>query len=90
MGIIAWLLLGLIAGFIASKIVDHHGLGILRDILLGIVGAVVGGGIFHWAMGYRIERLNLGSVLVATGGAVVVLVLWQALTGRQRSVLARP
>lgn len=81
MGIIAWLLLGLIAGFIASKIVDHRGQGILRDMLLGIVGALLGGFLFHLIGGYGITGFNAWSLLVATGGAIVVLLLWNAIAG---------
>ena len=89
MGIIAWLILGLIAGFIASKIVNHHGEGIALDIVLGIVGAFVGGFLFHLIGGYGITGFNAWSLLVATGGAVVVLLAYHALAGRRRPVLAR-
>jgi uncharacterized membrane protein YeaQ/YmgE (transglycosylase-associated protein family) len=84
MGIIAWLFLGLIAGFIGSKIVDHRGQGILRDIVLGIAGALLGGFLFHLVGGEGITGFNAWSLLVATGGAVVVLLLWNAITRRRR------
>jgi uncharacterized membrane protein YeaQ/YmgE (transglycosylase-associated protein family) len=89
MGIIAWLILGLIAGFIGSKIVDHHGQGILLDIVLGIVGAFVGGALFHLIGGYGITGFNAWSLLVATGGAVLVLLGWNALTRRGPPFYAR-
>jgi uncharacterized membrane protein YeaQ/YmgE (transglycosylase-associated protein family) len=87
MGIVAWLLLGLIAGFIGSKIVDHRGQGILRDIVLGITGALLGGFLFQLVGGEGITGFNAWSLLVATGGAVVVLLLWNAITRRRRTLL---
>src|SRR5581483_4560012 len=81
MSIIAWMILGLIAGFIASKIVDRRGQGVVVDILLGIVGAVVGGWLFH-AFGARgVTGLNLSSLAVASIGAIVVLFVYHALSG---------
>jgi uncharacterized membrane protein YeaQ/YmgE (transglycosylase-associated protein family) len=79
MGILAWIVLGLIAGFLGSKIVNKRGEGMLLDIVLGIVGAVVGG----WLAGFfglaGVTGLNLYSILIATLGAVVVLWLYHAL-----------
>ncbi len=76
MSIIAWIVLGLIAGFIASKIVNRTGEGLVIDILLGIGGAIVGGWLFN-AFGMRgVSGLNLYSMVVATIGASVVLVLY--------------
>jgi len=82
MGIIAWLVLGLIAGFIASLLVNKRGEGFLMDIILGIVGAVVGGFIAHLFGISGITGFNLYSILIAVGGAVVVLVLYHALARR--------
>ena len=83
MGIIAWLVLGLIAGFIASKIVNHSGSGVVVDILLGIVGAVVGGWLFN-AVGHSgVNGFNIYSMFVAVIGAVLVLVVYHALVGRR-------
>lgn len=83
MGIIAWLILGLIAGFIASKIIDKSGQGLWLNIALGIVGAVVGGFLFS-AVGMRgITGLNIWSLIVAVVGSVVVLWGYYALTGRR-------
>jgi uncharacterized membrane protein YeaQ/YmgE (transglycosylase-associated protein family) len=83
MSILGWIILGLIAGFIASRIVDHSGAGLLLDIVLGIVGAVVGGWIFT-AVGFApVTGFNLYSMLVAIVGAVVVLFVWHALFGRR-------
>jgi uncharacterized membrane protein YeaQ/YmgE (transglycosylase-associated protein family) len=89
MGVIAWLILGLIAGFIASKIVDHHGQGAVLDVVLGIVGAFLGGALFYLIGGYGFTGFNGWSLLVATGGAVVVLAAWNALTGRRPPLHAR-
>lgn len=83
MSILAWLVLGLIAGFIASKIVNHSGSGVLMDIVLGIVGALVGGWLFDTLGGMPITGFNIYSVFVAVVGAVVVLVVYHALVGRR-------
>jgi len=76
MSYLAWIVLGLIAGFLGSKIVNKRGEGLLLDIVLGIVGAVVGG----WLAGFfglgGVSGLNLYSILIATLGAVVVLWLY--------------
>src|ERR1700736_5021330 len=80
MGIIAWIILGLIAGFIASKIVNRRGEGLIRDILLGVVGAVVGGAITHWlGIGPAVTGVNIPSLIVAVIGAVVFLLIWHAI-----------
>ena len=82
MGILAWLLLGLVAGFIGSKIVNKSGEGLVLDIVLGIVGAFVGGFIFSLFGHSGVTGLNLYSLLVAVIGAVVVLVLYHAVVRR--------
>jgi uncharacterized membrane protein YeaQ/YmgE (transglycosylase-associated protein family) len=82
MGFIAWLIMGLIAGFIASKLVNKQGEGVLMDIVLGIVGAVVGGFIAN-ALGFTgITGFDLYSILVSVVGAVIVLVVYHAMTRR--------
>jgi uncharacterized membrane protein YeaQ/YmgE (transglycosylase-associated protein family) len=83
MGVIAWIVLGLIAGFIASKIVNHTGSGILIDIVLGVVGALVGGFLFSMFGAVGVTGFNIYSMLVAIVGAVVVLWLYHALVGRR-------
>ena len=79
MSIIAWIVLGLIAGFIASKLVNKTGEGFFLDIVLGIVGAVVGG----WLAGlfgmHGVTGLNIYSLIVAVIGAVVFLVVYHAI-----------
>jgi uncharacterized membrane protein YeaQ/YmgE (transglycosylase-associated protein family) len=84
MSIIGWIVLGLIAGFIAGKIVNKSGSGILLDIILGIVGAIVGGFLFSLIGVAGITGFNIWSMLVAIVGAVVVLVLYHAISGRGR------
>jgi len=81
MSILAWIVLGLIAGFIASKIVNKAGEGVLLDIVLGVVGALVGGWLFNTFGHVGVTGLNLYSILVAVIGAVIVLVVYHALAG---------
>ena len=83
MSILAWIVLGLIAGFIASQIVNRHGGNLLLDIILGVVGAVVGGFLFNQFGAGGVSGLNLNSMLVAVIGAVVVLVIYHAIAGRR-------
>jgi uncharacterized membrane protein YeaQ/YmgE (transglycosylase-associated protein family) len=87
MSFIAWIVLGLIAGFIASKIVNKAGEGFLLDIVLGIIGAVIGGYLFQTFGMAGVSGLNLYSILVAVVGAVVVLVVYHALIGRRSARL---
>ena len=84
MGIISWIILGLIAGFIGSKIVDKQGQGFWLNLVLGIVGALVGGFLFDLFGAVGVTGLNIYSMIVAIVGAVVVLLIYNALTGRQR------
>ena len=85
MSILAWLVLGLIAGFIASKVVNRSGGNLIFDLLLGVIGAFVGGFLFTRFGGPAVDGLNLVSILVATVGAIVVLVIYHAITGRRRT-----
>lgn len=78
MSIIAWIILGLVAGFVASKIVNRQGEGIILDIVIGIVGAVIGGWLMTAFGGQGVTGFNLYSILVAIGGAVVLLVIAHA------------
>ena len=79
MSYLAWIVLGLIAGFIGSKIVNKRGEGLILDILLGIVGAIVGGWLFTTLGAHGVTGLNLYSLAVAVVGAIVVLVVYHAL-----------
>ena len=76
MSILAWIMLGLMAGFIGSKIVNRSGEGLVLDIILGVVGAVVGGFLFNQFGAAGVSGLNLYSLVVAVIGAIVVLVLY--------------
>lgn len=85
MSVLAWIVLGLLAGFIASKLVNKSGEGALLDIVLGIVGAVVGGYLFQTFGMTGVTGVNLYSILVAVVGAVVFLVIYHAIfRGRTR------
>jgi uncharacterized membrane protein YeaQ/YmgE (transglycosylase-associated protein family) len=75
--------LGLIAGFIASKLVNRTGSGIVMDLLLGVVGAFVGGYLFTRFGAAGVTGLNLYSILVATVGAAVVLLIYHLFVGRR-------
>jgi uncharacterized membrane protein YeaQ/YmgE (transglycosylase-associated protein family) len=79
MSIIGWIVLGLIAGFIASKIVNSQGSGIVLDIVLGVIGAFVGGWLLHMFGEAGITGFNLYSMVVAIIGAIVVLVVYHAI-----------
>ena len=83
MSILAWIVLGVIAGFIASKLVNRSGGSLVLDLVLGVVGAVVGGFLFNQFGAAGVSGLNLYSLLVAVVGAAVVLVIYHALAGRR-------
>ena len=83
MSIIGWIVLGLVAGFIASKIVNKRGEGFFMDIVLGIVGAVVGGWLFSLFGAAGVTGFNLYSMFIAVVGAIVVLVLYHAIAGQR-------
>jgi len=79
MSLFVWILLGLVAGFIGSHLVNHRGEGVVLDVLLGVVGAIIGGWIFHLFGHIGVTGLNLYSIVVATVGAVVFLVLYHTI-----------
>ena len=83
MGIILWIVFGLIAGFIASKLVNNSGEGIILDIVLGVVGAVIGGFIFNAFGAAGVNGFNIWSLMVSVVGAVVVLLIYHALFNRR-------
>ena len=87
MSIIAWLILGLIAGFISSQLVNKSGEGIVLDIVLGIVGAIVGGFLFSFVGAAPITGFNVYSLIVAVIGSVVVLGIYHAVTGHTRGTV---
>jgi uncharacterized membrane protein YeaQ/YmgE (transglycosylase-associated protein family) len=79
MSFIAWIVLGLLAGFIGSKIVNKRGEGLILDVLLGVVGALVGGWLFNRFGAAGVSGLNLYSLLVAVVGAIIVLFVYHAI-----------
>jgi uncharacterized membrane protein YeaQ/YmgE (transglycosylase-associated protein family) len=85
MGIVSWIILGLIAGFVGSKIVDRQGQGFWLNMALGIIGALIGGFLFDLFGASGVTGLNLYSMLVAIVGSVVVLLIYNALMGRRRA-----
>ena len=82
MSVLAWMALGLIAGLVASNILSRSGQGLLLHIVLGIVGAVVGGFLFTTIGATGVTGFNLYSILFAIVGAIVVLWAYHALSGR--------
>jgi uncharacterized membrane protein YeaQ/YmgE (transglycosylase-associated protein family) len=86
MSFIAWIVLGLVAGFVASKIVNKSGEGMILDIILGVVGAVLGGYLFQTFGMSGVTGVNLYSILVAVVGAVVFLVIYHAIFRRSARV----
>ena len=83
MSLLAWIVLGIVAGFIASKLVNKTGGGLVFDLVLGIVGALVGGFLFNQFGEAGVTGLNLYSLLVAVVGAVIVLVIYHMLVRRR-------
>jgi uncharacterized membrane protein YeaQ/YmgE (transglycosylase-associated protein family) len=83
MSIIAWLVVGLLAGWIASMLVNRRGEGLIMDIVLGVVGAFVGGFLFRLFGHGGVTGINLYSILVAVVGSVVVLVVYHAIARRR-------
>jgi uncharacterized membrane protein YeaQ/YmgE (transglycosylase-associated protein family) len=85
MSILGWIFFGLISGFIASKIVNKQGEGILLDIVLGVAGAVVGGFLFHLIGQMGVTGFNVWSMFVSVVGAVIVLLVYHAISGRHHA-----
>ena len=83
MGIISWIILGLIAGFIASKILNRTGAGLILDLVLGMIGAAVGGFIVSGLFGMSgITGLNIWSIIVSVIGAIIVLWVYEKLVAK--------
>lgn len=86
MSLLSWILLGLLSGFIASHMVNHRGEGMVLDVLLGIVGAIVGGWLAT-TLGYAgVSALNVYSIVLAVIGAVIFLFIYHAI---RRNVIGR-
>jgi uncharacterized membrane protein YeaQ/YmgE (transglycosylase-associated protein family) len=86
MSIVAWILLGLVAGWLAGQFMRGGGYGIIGDIVLGIIGAVVGGFLSGMLLGIDVTGFNLPSVIIAFVGAVIVIAIARMLTGRRAAV----
>lgn len=86
MPLVTWLLLGLISGFIASHLVNHRGEGMVLDVLLGIVGAIIGGWLAAFLGVAGVTALNVYSIIVSVAGAVAFLVIYHAI---RRGVVGR-
>ena len=82
LSLVGWILFGLITGFIGSRVVNRRGEGCVLNIVLGIVGACVGGFIFTSIGGRGISGFDLYSMFVAIIGAIVVLLIFHTVTGR--------
>lgn len=87
MSIITWLVLGLIAGFIGSRLVNRGDEGILGDLIVGVVGAFLGGFLFNLAGERGVTGLNLWSIMVAVAGSVVLLMLLYGVRRGRRRIL---
>lgn len=85
LNLIGWVILGLVAGFIASKIVNKTGSGLLMDVVLGLIGAFVGGWVMQRFGGHAATGLNIYSLIVATVGAVVVMLAYHFIVRRGQS-----
>lgn len=83
MSILGWIVFGLITGFVASKVVNRRGEGCFLNIALGMVGALVGGALFRALTPFSVFHFNLTSMFVAVIGAIVVLLIYHAITGRR-------
>jgi uncharacterized membrane protein YeaQ/YmgE (transglycosylase-associated protein family) len=84
-GFISWIVVGLVGGYLASRVINKTGEGLIRDIILGIIGGIIGGIIFRALGGHGVTGLNLWSILVAFVGAVVLLVVYHSLWGQRRA-----
>lgn len=84
MGIIAWLILGALAGWLASMVMKTDAKqGAIANIVVGIIGAVIGGYVFNLFGASSVSGLNLYSLIVAFVGAVILLFIYKAITGRK-------
>jgi uncharacterized membrane protein YeaQ/YmgE (transglycosylase-associated protein family) len=86
MDIVAWIVLGLIAGFLASVVMRGGGYGIIGDIIVGVVGALIGGFLFSVFGGSGVTGFNLWSLFVAFVGACVLIAILRAVSGSRASV----
>jgi uncharacterized membrane protein YeaQ/YmgE (transglycosylase-associated protein family) len=85
MGILSWIVVGLIAGWLAGLVVKGGGYGCVGDIIVGVIGALIGGWIasYFFHMGDPVSGINLQSILVAFAGAVILVFILRAVSGRR-------
>jgi len=85
MGILSWIVVGLIAGFLAGLVVKGGGYGIIGDIIVGVLGGLLGGWIasYFFHMGAAMTGINLQSILVAFGGSVILIIMLRLIGGRR-------
>ena len=86
MGILSWIILGLVAGWLAGQFMKGGGYGLVGDIILGIIGALVGGFLASQLLGVDVNGFNLVSILIAFVGACIVIGISRAVSGNRASV----
>jgi uncharacterized membrane protein YeaQ/YmgE (transglycosylase-associated protein family) len=86
MSILAWIVLGLIAGFLASAVMRGGGFGIIGDIIVGVVGALIGGFLFSALGSTGVTGFNLWSIFVAFLGACLLIAILRAVSGSRARV----
>ena len=86
MGILAWIIVGLVAGWLASQVMRGGGYGLIGDIIVGVVGAVIGGFLAGTLFNIpdAVNGINVTSILVAFIGAVILIAILRAVGGRRR------
>ena len=89
MSVLSWIVVGLIAGWLAGRVMRGGGYGLIGDIIVGVVGGLLGGWIATSLLhiGAGVNGINLESILVAFAGAVVLLIVLRLLNGGRRSIL---
>jgi uncharacterized membrane protein YeaQ/YmgE (transglycosylase-associated protein family) len=86
MGILSWIVLGLIAGFLAGQFMKGGGYGLIGDIILGIIGALVGGFLSSQLLGLDVNGFNIVSILIAFVGACIVIAIARMVSGNRARV----
>ena len=88
MGLLAWIVVGLIAGWLASQVMRGGGYGLIGDIIVGVVGGLIGGFLAATLLNMpdAVNGINVTSILVAFVGAVILIALLRAVSGRRQLV----
>jgi uncharacterized membrane protein YeaQ/YmgE (transglycosylase-associated protein family) len=89
MSILSWIILGLIVGFIASRLMGAGGYGLIGDIVVGIIGALLGGWLASQFLGLDVTGINVTSIIIGVAGAVVLILLYRALMPGRRRLFRR-